>query len=100
MSDYRRYFYRMSGQLRGRHRRAQPRPTATAHRRHHGLVAAADAAAVDLGAAAGAELLRHADTHLAEPPAVAGDRDGIAREPGIGLDERLLDLVGRGADRL
>src|SRR4051812_3661464 len=92
----------MSGrrQLRRRHWRARLRRTAAAHRRHHDLVAAADAAAIDLGATAEAELLGHADAYLAEPPAVTGDRNGIAREPGIGFDELLFDLVGRGGDRL
>ena len=55
---------------------------------------AATGAGIDLRTGAEAQVPVHADAHLAQPPAVAGHRDGIAREAGIGLDERLLDLVG------
>ena len=52
---------------------------AAAHRRHHQPVAAAGAA-VDLRAIAEAEILGQADPDLAQPPAVAGHRDALARQ--------------------
>src|SRR5882757_11107258 len=71
--------------------------SAAAYRRHQHLVTAAGAA-VDLFAGTELEVLAEADPHLAEPPAVAGDRDGRVAEPRIDLDEGSLQLVGR--DRL
>src|SRR5262245_6495326 len=72
---------------------APERRAAAPHRRHHDLVAPAGAA-VDLGTGAKAEVLAHADAHLAQSPAVAGDRDGVTAEARIDCDEGLLDLGG------
>src|SRR5262245_36073181 len=69
---------------------SRQRRASVAHRRHDDLVAATDAAGVDLGAWPKAKILADADAHLAQSTAVAGHRDGVARQPGIGLHEGLL----------
>src|SRR5258705_9634604 len=70
------------------------RGTPPTHRRHDDLIAAADAL-IDLRTRTEAKVLAHADTHLAQSPAVAGHGDAVARKAGIGLHQCLLDLVGR-----
>src|SRR2546430_17219495 len=75
------------------------RSATLAYGRHHQLVTAA-CAPIGLVTLAEAEFLRHADTHLLQPPAVARDRDAVTREAGIGFDERLLDLIRRDRERL
>src|SRR5207248_11458763 len=50
-------------------------------------------------AVAEAQLLRHADADLAQPPAVATHRDRAAAEAGIDLDEGLFHFVGRDRER-
>src|SRR5215475_4266669 len=73
----------------GRRRRYVAR---AAHRRYHQPVAAAGTP-VDLLAVAEAEFPGHANPDLAQPPVVAGHRDGAARQAGVGANESLLDLV-------
>src|SRR5262249_56758531 len=50
-------------------------------------------------AGAEAKVLADANAPLAQAPAAAGQRDAVASEAGIGLYERLLDLVGRDSER-
>src|SRR6478672_11414159 len=78
---------------------ARQRGASLANGRHDNLVAAAGAR-IDIRAGLEPKILAHADAHFTEPPAVAGHRDGIARQSGIGPDKCLLDLVGGDRQRL
>src|SRR5262252_9845439 len=77
---------------------ARERGAAAAYWRHDELVAATGAR-VDVGAGTEAQVLAEANAHLAQTPAAAGHRHAVAAEAGIGLHERLLDLVGRDRER-
>src|SRR3984893_19049146 len=77
---------------------ARERGAAAAHWRHDELVTAAGAR-LDVGAGTEAQVLAEANAHLAQTPAAAGHRDAVAAEAGIGLHERLLDLVERDRER-
>src|SRR3974390_809793 len=48
---------------------------------------------IDVGTGTEAKIPPDADAHLAQSPAVAGDRNAIAPEPGIGPYKSLLDLI-------
>jgi len=63
-----------------------------AHGRHHRLLATAGAPR-GVGAIAKPQFLGHADSHFAQAVAVAGHRDGVARQFGIGFHESLRDFV-------
>src|SRR6266852_408331 len=73
--------------------------SAAPHRRHLDLVAAAGAA-VDFLAGAELQVLAQADPHLAEPRPVAGHGDCRTAQPGIDLDEGVLDVGGGNGLRL
>src|SRR3954470_13469835 len=62
--------------------------------RGHGHLVAAAASAIDFLAGAELQILAQTDPHLTEPGPVAGHGDCRSREPGIDLDEGLLDLGG------
>src|SRR5712671_5205701 len=80
--------------------RSNPRHPLPAPDRWHLHLVAPAGAAIDFLAAAELQILAHADPYFAEPGLVAGHRDRSAVQPGIGLDEGVLDLGRRNGLRL